>query len=138
MYRFKGARMKKIMRIVLALLVVLMAGTLPALADRGGHEWHGGRGGHFDHGGHFGHRGGHGGFGVFIGPGWWDPYPYYPYYASPPVIVQQPPDVYIQPPPDVVEPHYWYYCPAPQGYYPYVKKCPQGWMQVVPPATTPE
>ena len=122
--------MRKIMRIVLALLVVLMAGTLPAFGDRGG------RGG-----GHFGHRGGHVGFGVFVGPGWWGPYPYYPYYpyyASPPVIVQQPPEVYIQPPPDVGEPHYWYYCPAPQGYYPYVKKCPQGWMKVVPPANAPE
>ena len=27
---------------------------------------------------------------------------------------------------------YWYYCTDPQGYYPYVRECPQGWMQVVP------
>jgi hypothetical protein len=126
--------MKKVMRIVLALLVVLMASTLPAFADRGGHG---------DRGGHFGHRDGHVGIGLFVGPGWWwpgwwDPYPYYPYYPSPPVIVQQPPDVYVQPAPQAVEPHYWYYCPEPQGYYPYVKKCPKGWMKVIPPSHAPE
>ena len=27
---------------------------------------------------------------------------------------------------------YWYYCTDPAGYHPYVKDCPQGWMQVVP------
>ncbi len=27
---------------------------------------------------------------------------------------------------------YWYYCTDPEGYHPYVKDCPQGWMQVVP------
>ena len=27
---------------------------------------------------------------------------------------------------------YWYYCTDPEGYHPYVKSCPQGWMQVVP------
>jgi len=28
--------------------------------------------------------------------------------------------------------NYWHYCQKPEGYYPYVKKCPDGWMQVVP------
>lgn len=27
---------------------------------------------------------------------------------------------------------YWYYCTDPEGYYPYVRDCPRGWMQVVP------
>ena len=29
---------------------------------------------------------------------------------------------------------YWYYCTDPEGYHPYVKDCPQGWLQVVPSA----
>ncbi len=27
---------------------------------------------------------------------------------------------------------YWYYCTDPEGYHPYVRDCPGGWMQVVP------
>lgn len=27
---------------------------------------------------------------------------------------------------------YWYYCRKPEGYYPHIKKCPDGWMQVIP------
>ncbi len=90
------------------------------------------------------HRG-HVHFGVFVGAPLWgpvDPFfyypPYYPYYYPPvsQVVVEQPP-VYVQrndtaagaPPAN-----YWYYCANPQGYYPYVQNCPQGWMQVVPQA----
>ena len=130
--------MKKFMRIVLGLMVVLIVATLPVNADRGGRG-----GGHFGHGGgHFGHGGGHAEFGLFIGPGlwwpgWWDPYPYYPYYPSPPVIVQQPSELYVQPAPQVETPGYWYFCQEPQGYYPYVKKCPKGWIKVVPPENRP-
>lgn len=89
--------------------------------------------------------------GVWIGPGWGGPYPYYayPYYAPPvvtqPVIIQQQaPEVYVQQAPQSapqqpVEQAYWYFCPDPQGYYPYVKQCPKGWMKVVPtpPAAQP-
>jgi len=28
---------------------------------------------------------------------------------------------------------YWHFCQNPEGYYPYVKDCPTGWMTVVPP-----
>jgi hypothetical protein len=43
----------------------------------------------------------------------------------------------VQPAPQPEEPNYWYYCHNPEGYYPYVKKCPSGWMKVVPsPPTT--
>ena len=28
--------------------------------------------------------------------------------------------------------NYWHYCRNPEGYYPYVKKCPEGWLQVAP------
>jgi hypothetical protein len=68
--------------------------------------------------------------------GWGRPYPYPYYYSAPPVIVQQPP-AYVQPAPPPEEPQYWYYCQSPQGYYPYVKQCPNGWMKVVPPAAPP-
>ena len=74
--------------------------------------------------------------GIWIGPEWgpvWvNPYPYY---YSPPVVVQQPSvDYYIQQsaPQQSEEPAYWYYCRKPEGYYPYVKQCPDGWMKVVP------
>ena len=62
-------------------------------------------------------------------PWWWAPY----YYPGPPVIVQQPP-AYEAPVPQPPQVAYWYYCPNPQGYYPYVQLCPAGWLQVVPPA----
>ncbi len=130
--------MKRFMRIVLVLMVACMVNIPSALAERGGH---GGRGGRAVHGEHFGHRGGHAEFGVFVGPGlwwpgWWEPYPYYPYYPSP-IVIQQPTDLYVQPVPQADVPDYWYFCPEPQGYYPYVKQCPKGWMRVVPPANPP-
>ena len=64
-------------------------------------------------------------------------------FAPRPVYVAPP--VYYTPPPPVVypyygqqqHPYYWYYCPNPQGYYPYVKSCPGGWMKVVPNVTPP-
>jgi hypothetical protein len=73
------------------------------------------------------------GFPLWVGPGWWGP-PYHSY-PAPPVVVQQPP-AYVQPEPapPAQAPAYWYYCPNPQGYYPYVQQCPNGWMQVVPSA----
>ena len=107
--------------VVVAVLVVLLASPVSSEA-RGPHVYVGGT--------------------VWIGPGywgpdpWWEP-PYYPY-PAPSVIVLQPP-VYVQPepapPPQTSA--YWYYCQNPQGYYPYVQQCPNGWMQVVPPTTPP-
>ncbi len=82
------------------------------------------------HGGHFSES-------IWVGPAWGPVYPY-PYYAGPPaiaqqpVIVEQPPAEYVQQAPQSDEPSYWYYCPDPKGYYPYVKRCPQGWMKVAP------
>jgi len=80
---------------------------------------------------------------VFIGPGFWWPGPWWgpgwwgPRYSySPPVVGQQPP-VYVQPYSPTAEPQYWYYCQKPQGYYPYVQQCANGWMKVVPPASPP-
>ena len=94
----------------------------------------GGRGGNFGHGGHF--EGG-----IWIGPGFgiWDPfyypfyYPYYPYpsYSAPTTVVPEEQE-YSAPMPQQGETGYWYYCREANGYYPYVKSCPSGWMRVVP------
>jgi len=85
-----------------------------------------------------GYYGGYG-YGGYGGYGFGMPY-YPPYYAYPPVVaVPSAPPVYIQQQPQgAVQPapqapvNYWHYCRNPEGYYPYVKKCPDGWLQVVP------
>ncbi len=59
-------------------------------------------------------------------------YPY-AYPAPPPVVIEKQPPVYVQP----QEENYWYYCPDPQGYYPYIQECAGGWMKVVPDVTPP-
>ena len=46
-------------------------------------------------------------------------YYYGPSYAPPPPAYAPPP-------------RYWYYCREPEGYYPNVRSCPDGWMKVVP------
>ena len=114
--------MKRIITIALVTIALILANLQPGYASRGGH----GR-----HGGHFG-------VDILIGPGWgpgwWGPYypyPYYPYYPPPPATAQEP-DVYIQQAPQSEESGYWYYCRNPEGYYPFVKQCPKGWMRVVP------
>lgn len=107
-----------------------------------------GRGDFDRHGGFVGHGGRHGGFrgDIWIGPGWgfWDPffYPAYPYYSYPyyppqTIVVPQEPQEYIlQTPQEQAE--YWYYCKDPRGYYPQVRRCPGGWMKVVPSAPPEE
>ena len=92
--------------------------------------------------------------GGFYGPGWWGGYygpgwgfygyrgygyidPFYrPYYMAPPVIrTPVKPPIYIerqQLQPAQPRTNYWYYCQNPPGYYPTVKKCPDGWLQVAP------
>jgi hypothetical protein len=49
--------------------------------------------------------------------------------ASPPVtqVIVTP-----QPAPEPSAASYWYYCPQPAGYFPYVQQCGQAWMKVVP------
>lgn len=74
--------------------------------------------------------------GPYWGPYYWEPYPY------PPVVVTSPPQVYVQPVPQTPSPpppasSFWYYCEAPQGYYPYVQECPGGWQPVAPTPQAP-
>jgi hypothetical protein len=108
--------MKKTVCIVFAAIALMLVSSLPVLAH--------------------GHFRGSIWVGPVWGPGWWGPA--YSYYAAPPVIVQQSPEVYVQQVPQSEEPSYWYYCQNPQGYYPYVKQCPNGWMKVVPSPTQPD
>ena len=97
-----------------------------------------------------GYYGGYGyggyGFGRYGFGGYGYGYPSYyfpPAYAYPPtVIVPATPPVYIeqqtqQQPAQSAQPtqsraNYWYYCKDPDGYYPYVRECPGGWLQVAP------
>jgi hypothetical protein len=125
--------MKIIARIIIATAVLLLVGSM---AGTSAYARHG--------------HGSHVGVGIWLGqgwgPGWWGPYyypQYYPYYPEPPIVIEQQPEVYVQPAPQAEQPVYWYYCPDHQGYYPYVKQCPGGWMKVVPtpprpPSSPPE
>ena len=112
--------MRKIAGIIVVTALLIAANSVQGFAYRGGH---------------FGHGGGRFGVGILVDPWGWGwpyaPYPYYPYapyYSAPPVVAPQEPQVYVQP----EQPVYWYYCPSPEGYYPYVKQCPKGWLKVVP------
>jgi hypothetical protein len=64
--------------------------------------------------------------------GGYTPFYYPPIYVvptTPPVYIQQPSTVRPSPSPEA---NYWHYCENPAGYYPYVKKCPGGWIKVPP------
>ena len=132
------------------------SGTRDGATGRGG--GFSGRGGYVTRGGHSGYRGygdlrghhrhgGHFSGGIWFGPGWglWDPFlspPYqyygYRYYAPPTIVVPQQPEEYILPAPQQPETNYWYYCKDRQGYYPYIDRCPTGWMKVVPTPSPPD
>jgi hypothetical protein len=125
--------------------IAAVALCVPQASEAGG--WHGGSWGW--------HGGWHGGTSVVIGFGapvfgwgwgapvfWprpWAPVAFgAPIVVAPPVVVQSPPIVIQSAPAPVfaqqqqTQSSYWYYCPNPQGYYPYVQQCSSSWMQVVP------
>jgi len=152
--------MKTLKALMVVMLVLLVTFLFVQPANTQGHGGgHGGGygGGHGGgHGGGWGHHGGYGhgyghGYGYYGGygygwwgyPYWWD-YPYYPYYpyyypyydpyyyegyGRPPVLPEG-----VTPPAESgqQQPSYWYFCRDPEGYYPYVKDCPGGWLTVVP------
>ena len=132
--------MKKSIYLLLVPITVAMlfTGALSAQARDGGGHGHGDSHGHGDRHGHSSH------VDLWFGSGWgpgWDPwwwgapgYPYYYNYYWPPVGYQEEPPVYVEPTPPVEEQTYWYFCPESRNYYPYVKKCPNGWLKVVPPS----
>jgi hypothetical protein len=123
--------------IIFAVLIMLFVNTLSGLAA-GAENYHGA--GNYHESGHYYGSGYHHGpryyYGGSIWDSWWGfpyySYPYYPYYPVPPVIDQEQQTVYIEPAPQQEEQSYWYYCPNPQGYYPYIQKCPKGWLKVIP------
>jgi hypothetical protein len=136
--------MKTTARLIIAALILLLLGSL---AESGadsrlygsGVRYSGYRSGYYGHGPRVGM-----GVGLWFGPGWGLPGPYYypsyyyPYYPSEQQIIIQQPEAYVQPAPQTdQQPFYWYYCKEPQGYYPYVRQCPGGWMKVVPPPPAP-
>ena len=112
-------------QITLAGLVIAMLGLITSNSvwarDEGGHG--GGFGGNF--GGNGRHEGGgfRGNFGSngrhysrslgYYGSFYYSPYVYLP-------TVPQP------------QTNYWYYCQDPEGYYPDINECPDGWQQVAP------
>jgi hypothetical protein len=134
--------------VYLAVILIGLIASNPVWArdgrgGRGRHEGHSGshfRGGHsarHHHGGGWSYRGYYGGFGLGF-YGW--PYSY-PYYSYPPTVITVPvtPPVYIQQSPPATQQYpsgYWYYCNNPDGYYPYIKECPNGWQQVEPRPST--
>jgi hypothetical protein len=89
------------------------------------------------------HDGRHAWWWIVGGVWYFYPRPVYPYpdpYQPPIVVVPQPsqPPVVVAPQPSQTPPaatQYWYYCPNPAGYYPYVAQCQTDWQKV--PATIP-
>ena len=69
--------------------------------------------------------------GVGVAPFWY-PYPVY----DPPVVADSSPPAYLE---QDLQPQqqYWYYCEGARAYYPYVKECPGGWLQVAPQPSSP-
>jgi hypothetical protein len=57
----------------------------------------------------------------------------------PPMVVSSPAPVVVAraAPPAPAPTAYWYYCPEPAGYYPYVQRCSTSWLTVVPPTGPP-
>ncbi len=74
---------------------------------------------------------GYGGYGPY--GGYAPAYPPVVTVPSAPVVIQQQPQVVQSPPPaSAPAANYWHYCRKPDGYYPYIKNCPGGWLQVAP------
>jgi hypothetical protein len=68
-----------------------------------------------------------------VGGGWYFyPAPVYPY-PNPYV----PPTVIVTPAAPAAPPQYWYYCPNPAGYYPYIAVCPVPWDPIAVPPGSP-
>lgn len=118
-------------------ILIFLAIALPGIMTSHVASAHGGRLDRFNFGIQLGYPG-------YYGFGYYDPFFYPPFYSYPPVIVPmtQPiivpstPPVYIQQQQESAMPqsqtNSWYYCQDPDGYYPYVKQCPGGWLRVNP------
>ncbi len=69
---------------------------------------------------------------AYYSPYYYRPYyyppPYYPPYAYAPAFVPQ----YVQQTAAPAREPSWYFCPASNGYYPYVRECASGWQAISP------
>ena len=96
----------------------------------------------FNFGINLGHYPGYYGYSAF---GYQDPFFYPPVdidprtvvvpLTAPPVVIPSAPPVYTQQETRSSmqqQTNYWHYCSDSDGYYPYVKECPGGWLQVAP------
>jgi len=134
--------MRKLIVLITGILALTLAGYVSCYARGHGH----GSGYGHGHGGHYGGYYPRFSGGIWIGPGWWGGWPvplypsYYRYYPSyaPRVVVQPDRQEYINQSSEMQEEDYWYFCRKPEGYYPYIKQCPDGWLKVVPPPEVPE
>ncbi len=129
--------------LVFVALLIMVSPAQAGFSVKFGHGFHGHgfHGKHFGHGFHgFRHRGfhrgfhhphgfrhgfhGHHGFGGHYG------------FRGPPIVaVPSSPAVYIEQGSGQTaaqQAFFWYYCSSPEGYYPYVKDCPQRWQRVAP------
>jgi hypothetical protein len=124
--------MKNFINTTIAIIAVIATCAMPVRAER----FHGGGGGGLPPALGLGLM-----FGMLGAAAIYSAHPehrYYPYYQIP-IVVQQPPqEIYVQPAPQQPAQSYWYYCQETQGYYPYVKRCPGGWMKVVPSPPPPQ
>jgi len=114
---------------MIAFLVLCLAVSGSALADRGHHRHH---------------RPGV----IVVNPLWgygWGPWLYPPHYYlpfGPPVYVEQiPPPAFLEQeeespagsaPTTPAQTAYWYYCEPQRAFFPYVQECPGGWQKVLP------
>lgn len=106
-------------------LAALASGADVSAHTHGGGHWHG-------HDGHW-----HGHIGLFVGVPLGAAL--YPYYPPDVVAVPSPQVVYVERNPTLpaggtvpLPAGWWYYCPNPAGYYPYVQSCFQPWQPVEP------
>jgi len=115
---------------------ILVAFVLSGVTTSPSATAHGGRFNRFNFGIHLGYPG-------YYGYGYYDPFFYSPAFYPPPVLPLAPavtmpytPPVYIQQQEQATTPQLqsndWYYCQEKDGYYPYVKQCPSGWLRVDP------
>lgn len=134
-----GSIVKSLKSIKLLTLAIALLGAMATSTAWAQRVHHGGHGHHHWRGG--------ASVGLYFGaPLAWPylyspyyPYSYYPYY-SPYYGPYYRSDILVQgaQSPEFVEQgqasaqNYWYFCSNPKGYYPYVKDCPPGWVQVTP------
>jgi len=133
--------------IKLICLVIILIESIPAssawarVGHCGGHHFGGfglGLGYGLGYGGYWPYYGGYGygGYWPYYG-GYW---PYDGGYGYGGYGGGYPPVTYIQQEDGAQaatesQTNYWHYCSNPEGYYPYVKKCPDGWLPVAPQPT---